>query len=438
MRAVELVERKRDGGRLSADEILWLIQSYTNGSIPDYQMSAMLMAVFFKGLDEKELFTWMDAMLESGEKLELSAIDQPKVDKHSTGGVGDKVSICLGPLVAACGVAVPMVSGRGLAHSGGTLDKLESIPGFNTTLEPLALREILSKTGLVFAGQSRTLVPADRKLYALRDATATVPAIPLMASSIMSKKMAEDLDCLVLDVKVGSGAFLKNIKQAERLAKIMVAIGGSYGVKTVALITDMNTPIGREVGNANEITEAISVLKGEGPGDLTKLTYALGAEMLLLAGIAEDQDDARARLQGAVDSGAALETFARVIEAQGGNANVIDTPSLLPGARHIQELAATESGTVTGCDALQVGLAAMILGAGRETKEDKIDPAVSVTLLAKPGDPIEKGQALARVACNDLARLPEALRLLGEAWTISQKVYERPPLIKARISSALQ
>ncbi len=339
MRMVDLIERKRDGGTLSGDEIVWLIDGYTKDAIPDYQMSAMLMAVFLKGLDQEELSAWVGAMLNSGEQLELSSIERPRVDKHSTGGVGDKVSIPLGPIVAACGVAIPMMSGRGLAHTGGTLDKLETIPGFITTVEPTRLRELLAKNGLVFAGQSATLVPADRKIYALRDATGTVPSIPLITSSIMSKKLASDLNGLVLDVKVGSGAFMKDLDHARRLARTMVKIGESYGVKTMALLTDMDTPIGREVGNANEIAESIAVLKGEGTADLTSLTYALGAEMLIFAGIAKDQEDANQRLHKVVDSGAALETFARVIEAQGGDANVVDNPDLLPQARTSQRAA---------------------------------------------------------------------------------------------------
>lgn len=430
---VDLIERKRDGGTLSADEIVWLINSYTRAAIPDYQMSAMLMAVFLKGLDQDELSAWVGAMLNSGEQLDLSSIDRPRVDKHSTGGVGDKVSIPLGPMVAACGVAIPMVSGRGLAHTGGTLDKLETIPGFVTMIEPDRLRTLLAKNGLVFAGQSETLVPADRKIYALRDATGTVPSIPLITSSIMSKKLASDLNGLVLDVKVGSGAFMKDLEHARRLARTMVAIGNTYGVKTMALLTDMDTPIGREVGNANEIAESIAVLKGEGTVDLTRLTHALGAEMLVFAGIAKDQQDADERLQQVVDSGAALETFARVIEAQGGNASVIDDLSLLPQAQHNKDLLATESGTVTRCDALQVGMAAMALGAGRATKEDEIDHAVGITLLAKPGETVAVGEPLARVAWNDAARLDDALRILNKAWTIEAEAFVKPILIRGEV-----
>ncbi len=433
MRMVDLIERKRDGGRLSADEIVWLINSYTQDRIPDYQMAAMLMAVFFQDLDGDELSAWVGAMLDSGERLDLSAIERPRVDKHSTGGVGDKVSIPLGPMVAACGVAIPMISGRGLAHTGGTLDKLETIPGFVTMLEPARLRRLLAKNGLVFAGQSETLVPADRKLYALRDTTGTVPSIPLITSSIMSKKLASDLHGLVLDVKVGSGAFMKDQERARRLARTMIAIGNAYGVKTMALLTDMDTPIGREVGNANEIAESIAVLKGEGTPDLTRLTLALGAEMLIFAGIAQDPAEAKQRLQAAVESGAALQVFAQVIADQGGDAGVVDNPALLPRARHHKELLASESGTVTRCDALQIGMAAMALGAGRATKEDKIDHAVGITLLAKPGESVETGQPLARVAWNDEARLAAAMHILGQAWTIGAEAFVKPLLIRGEV-----
>ena len=434
MNAVELIERKRDGGRLESDEIRWLISSYTSGGVADYQMSAMAMAILLNGLDADELADWTDAMLHSGDVLDFSDLDRPKSDKHSTGGVGDKVSIPLGPMVAACGVAIPMMSGRGLGHTGGTLDKLESIPGFETDLDPDRFRSILSRTGLVLAGQSESLVPADRKLYALRDASGTVASIPLIASSIMSKKLAEGLDSLVLDVKFGSGAFMTEISDARRLAETMVGIGSSHGVETIALLTNMDTPLGNEVGNANEIRESLSVLRGEGPADLTEVTMALGAQMLLASGSAETADDARERLTEAVESGAAIERFRDVISAQNGDPDVIDDESILPSTGRFEEIPAPDSGYLGSCDARTIGIAAMRLGAGRSRKEDTIDPAVGITLLAKPGDEVERGHPIARLEYRHQARLDEALRILGEAWTVTDSPPDPPDLIVDRIT----
>jgi pyrimidine-nucleoside phosphorylase len=374
-------------------------------------------------------------MLNSGNVLELSAIEAPKLDKHSTGGVGDKVSIPLGPMVAACGIAVPMMSGRGLGHTGGTLDKLETIPGFTTNLDPDTFKRILSKTGLVLAGQSKTLVPADRKLYALRDATGTVPSIPLIASSIMSKKLAEDLDGLVLDVKVGEGAFMETYDQALALAETLVDIGRSYDLKVVALLTNMATPLGREVGNANEIAESLAVLAGGGPEDLVEITYALGSEMLQLAGLAQNDEAARALLRAAVDSGAAMKKFAEVIEEQGGDPRVVDHPGLLPRAKFQEELPAPRSGYVTVCDALKVGVAAMRLGAGRERKEDNIDPGVGITIVAKPGERVDEGQPLARILYNEEGRLAMARPLLKRAFHIGTIPAAQPSLILGEVRS---
>ncbi|MDH3260716.1 MAG: thymidine phosphorylase [Acidimicrobiia bacterium] len=435
MTAIDLIERKRDGGRLSTAEIGWLIKNYTSGSVTDYQMAAMLMAAYIHGLDRAELFAWTDAMLHSGDLLDLSAIKAPKIDKHSTGGVGDKVSIPLAPMVAACGVAVPMMSGRGLGHTGGTLDKLETIPGFTTNLDPNTFARILSDTGLVLGGQSKTLVPADQKLYALRDATGTVPSIPLIASSIMSKKLAEDLDGLVLDVKVGEGAFMESPDQALELAETLVGIGQAYDLKVVALLTNMDAPLGREVGNANEIAESIAVLAGGGPDDLVEITYALGSEMLQLAGMAQDDEAARRLLRAAVDSGAAMEKFAAVIEAQGGDPRVLDHPGLLPKARYQQELPASRTGYVTLCDARNVGVAAMRLGAGRERKEDEIDPAVGISIVAKPGEQVDEGQPIARISFNDEGRLAMALPLLKRAFHIASIPAGQPPLILGEVRS---
>ncbi len=434
MNAVELIQRKRDRGVLTDDEIAWLIRSYTSGAVTDYQMAAMAMAVCLNGLEPSELVEWTRAMLHSGDVLDFSDITLPKVDKHSTGGVGDKVSIPLAPMVAACGVAIPMMSGRGLGHTGGTLDKLESIPGFTTALDPGRFREVLDSCGLVLAGQSETVVPADRKLYALRDATATVESIPLISSSIMSKKLAEDLDGLVLDVKVGSGAFMKTRERARELAETMVGIGKAYEVKTVALLTAMEEPLGNEVGNANEVAESIAVLRGEGPSDLVEVTMALGIEMLSLAGIETDPDRARTMLEATRTSGKALEVLARVIEAQGGDPRVTEDPGLiLPRSPHRTDVTATEAGFVHGLDALKVGLAAMRLGAGRERMEDTIDPAVGITVLVKPGTEVEADQPILRLSYRHPARLEEALSVLDGAIDIGDEKPDSKPLILERV-----
>ena len=434
MNAVELIQRKRDRGVLTGEEIAWLIRSYTSGAVADYQMAAMAMAVFVNGLEPAELVEWTRAMLHSGEVLDFSDITLPKVDKHSTGGVGDKVSIPLAPMVAACGVAIPMMSGRGLGHTGGTLDKLESIPGFTTALDPGRFRQVLDACGLVLAGQSETLVPADRKLYALRDATATVESIPLISSSIMSKKLAEDLDGLVLDVKVGSGAFMKTRDRARELAETMVGIGRAYEVKTVALLTAMDVPLGNEVGNANEIAESIAVLRGEGPADLVEVTMALGIEMLSVAGVETDPGRARSLLEGTRTSGKALEVFARVIEAQGGDPRVTEDPSsVLPRAPHRKDVTAEHAGFLQGLHALKVGVAAMRLGAGRERKEDTIDPAVGITVLVKPGVEVGVGQPILKLSYRHPARLEEALSVLAGAIEIGDEEPDSKPLILERV-----
>ncbi|HKZ24557.1 MAG TPA: thymidine phosphorylase [Acidimicrobiia bacterium] len=417
MNAIELIERKRDGGRLSDTETQWLIRSYVDGSVADYQMAAMAMAIFLQGLDGDELAAWTLAMLRSGQVLDLGRVERPKIDKHSTGGVGDKVSIPLAPMVAACGVAVPMMSGRGLGHTGGTLDKLESIPGFRTGLDPAEFGRILEQCGLVLAGQSETLVPADRKLYALRDATGTVPSIPLIASSIMSKKLAEDLDGLVLDVKVGSGAFMKDVPRARQLATTMIDIGRNHGVPVHAVLTAMDQPLGREVGNAAEIRESIDVLRGEGPPDLVELTLLLGERMLKLAGVG----GGRGALQQTIDSGAGFEKLLGVVAAQGGDPRTIEDPRLLPTARLRQTIPAPTAGVVNRCDALTIGVGAMRLGAGRERQEDSIDPAVGVTVHSKVGDRVGRGDPLATVNYNDPGRWEAARPLLESAWSLADE-----------------
>lgn len=427
--AVELIELKRDGKRLPPDGIEWLIASYTDGSVPDYQMSAMAMAIVLNGMDTEELATWTSAMVASGEVLDFSDIPAPKVDKHSTGGVGDKISIPLAPLVAACGVAVPMMSGRGLGHTGGTLDKLESIPGFVPRIDQNRFREILSAHHLVLAGQSDTIVPADRQLYALRDSTGTVASIPLISSSIMSKKLSEGLDGLVLDVKTGSGAFMDTIEEARELARTMVGIGINNGVETVALITSMDQPLGKEVGNANEIKESVEVLNGDGPSDVTEITFALGEVMLELAGI----EGGRERLRETIDSGAALATLKAVVTAHGGDPSVLDDTSLLERASHEAVIEAPEEGVVTRCDALTIGLAATRLGAGRERKEDSVDHGVGITLEAKIGSNVAQGDPLAIVRYNDETKWEEQRDKLASAWTIGPDSPPEAELIVERI-----
>lgn len=434
--AIELIERKRDGLKLSPAEIRWLISAFTSGEVTDYQMAAMAMAVFLRGLDPDELATWTESMLHSGETLDLSGLDGPKVDKHSTGGVGDKVTIPLLPMVRACGVLAPTLTGRGLGHTGGTRDKLEAIPGMSTSLSSDRFMEVLSSHGMVYGGQSENLAPADRKLYALRDATGTVPSLPLIASSIMSKKLAEDLDGLVLDVKTGAGAFMTDPELARELAVTMVGIGKAHGVRTSALLTSMESPLGREVGNASEILESLAILGGDGPRDLWEVTMALGSEMLVLADKAHDRAEARRMLTAAVESGRALEVFGQVVEAQGGDRRVIEDPSLLPLAPRRADVAATASGWVSDCHARTVGIAATRLGAGRERKEDSIDPGVGITLLAKRGDRVEQGQPLARVAYREESRWQSVRPMLSAAWSIAEQPPTPIPLIGETIRSS--
>lgn len=425
---VELIMTKRDGGSLPPDAVRWIISEYTADRIPDYQLSALLMAIVFNGMTQDELDPWTDAMLHSGEVLELSDVAMPLVDKHSTGGVGDKISIPLVPIVASCGVAVPMISGRGLGHTGGTLDKLESIRGFTTAIHPSEFAAQLNDIGAVMAGQTETLVPADRRIYALRDATGTVPSIPLISSSIMSKKLAEDLDGLLLDVKVGSGAFMKTIEDATTLAKTMVAIGASHGTSVTAILTDMSQPLGRAVGNANEIAEAVEILRGRGPEDVRELTIRFAAEMLVLAGLS-DMDAATAQAVDAIESGAALEVFLRLTERQGGDPALVEDTSLLPKATEEHVLVAPRSGVVSRCDAYQIGIASVRLGAGRAKKENHIDPAVGLLIEAKIGDEIERGDPLVRIAYNDEQKCSAALEALSQAWEIGEEPARVGPLI---------
>src|SRR5574341_436127 len=380
MRPYEVIHRVRDGRPVGARAIAELVAGYTAGQVPDYQMAAFCMAVFFRGLPEDELEALTRAMLESGEVLDLSDVSGPKVDKHSTGGVGDKVSLALAPLAAACGLKVPMISGRALGHTGGTLDKLESIPGFRVDLPVERVREIVASVGACLAGQTERLAPADRKLYALRDVTATVESIPLITASIMSKKLAEGLNVLVLDVKNGSGAFLPEVERGLELAKTMIALGEDRGCPTVALLTAMDRPLGRACGNALETEEAILALRGEGPPDLMEVTYALGVEMLLAAGVEKSPKKARKKLETALSSGLAAEKFEQVIEAQGGNPKAVEDPSVLPQPEAVEVFAAPETGVVTRVDPRLIGRAVSALGGGRQTVDDVIDPTVGFVI----------------------------------------------------------
>jgi pyrimidine-nucleoside phosphorylase len=422
VRAYELIHRKRDGGRLTPAELHALIAGYVAGEIPDYQLAAFCMAVFFRGLDEEETGALTDAMLRSGDVLDLSALPGVKVDKHSTGGVGDKISLPLAPLAAACGVKVPMVSGRGLGHTGGTLDKLEAIPGFRVDLPVERFVELVRDHGLGLIGQTARIAPADKRLYALRDVTATVESIPLIAASIMSKKLAEGIDALVLDVKVGRGAFMKTRDDARRLALALVGIGRRMGKRVTALLTTMDQPLGQAVGNALEVVESIELLRGGGPADLRELTVALTAEMVLLARLAPDLPAARAAVEAAIADGRGLARFRDIVAAQGGDPRAIDDPGRLPRAAQVIPLEAEADGVVAALDAEAVGLAAMALGAGRARVEDRIDPSVGVVLLRKVGDRVVRGEPLCLVHRNPggepqpqvAARLRAAYRIVTD------------------------
>ena len=431
MRAVDVIQRKRDGHELAPADIAAFIEGYTSGAIPDYQASAFAMAVYFKGMTAAETVALTRAMMETGEVLDLRDLPGPKVDKHSTGGVGDKTSLILAPLAAACGVFVPMISGRGLGHTGGTLDKLEAIPGFRVDLSLDEFRAVLRKSRLGLIGQTPEIAPADRKLYALRDVTSTVESQPLIAASIMSKKMAEGIDALILDVKTGDGAFMKSFDDSRALAQAMVDIGRGMGKKVAALITDMDQPLGRAVGNALEVAESVETLRGRGPKDLEDLSVELAAWMLSLAGAAPSLDAARAKVRDALRSGAGLAKFREVIELQGGDAGVVEDPSRLPAARETVDLPAGATGRVAGIACRAVGQAAMLLGAGRETVDSRIDPAVGLVLHKKVGDPVESGEPLLTLHVNDRRRLDESLALLKGAIRIAPEAATPGPLIRA-------
>ncbi|HEY7411152.1 MAG TPA: thymidine phosphorylase [Vicinamibacteria bacterium] len=430
MRAVDVITRKRDGAELSAEEIAFLVDGYTAGRIPEYQASAFAMAVFFKGMTPAETTALTTAMMNSGEVLDLSSLPGPRADKHSTGGVGDKTSLVLAPLAAACGAFVPMISGRGLGHTGGTLDKLEAIPGFRVGLSLSEFRAVLAECGVCLIGQTPEIAPADRKLYALRDVTATVESLPLIAASIMSKKMAEGIDALVLDVKFGDGAFMKSFADARALAQAMLDIGRGMGKRVAALLTDMQQPLGRTVGNALETQEAIETLKGRGPTDLESLSLELAAWMLRLAGIAPALEEARRRVREALASGAGLRRFQQVIERQGGDPRVCDDPGLLPQARERVDVRARAEGRVASIGCRATGHAAMLLGAGRETVDSRVDPAVGIVFHKKVGDRVMAGEPVCTLHVNDRSRLEQAQQMLAEAIRVAPEAPAAGPLVR--------
>ncbi|MGM0547892.1 MAG: pyrimidine-nucleoside phosphorylase [Bacillota bacterium] len=429
MRAYDIIYKKREGQKLSKEELEFLVNGYVDSKIPDYQIAAWAMAVYFQGMDAQETANLTMLMAESGDMIDLSPISGIKVDKHSTGGVGDTTTLILAPLVASAGIPVAKMSGRGLGHTGGTIDKLESIPSFNTSLSRDKFFDNVNQHGVAVVGQTGNLTPADKKLYALRDVTATVESIPLIASSIMSKKLAGGADAIVLDVKTGNGAFMKDFENAKKLAEAMVAIGKEVGRDTAAYITDMNQPLGQAVGNALEVKEAIRTLKGKGPADLTELCVELGAGMLQLAGKVSSLDQGKELLRTKLKNGEALAKFGELITAQGGSAKVIKDLSLLPTAENKVEVKAEKSGYVSAIKALDVGLAAMILGAGRENKDSKIDLAVGLELKQKIADSVEKGDTLAVLHYNDAANLEEAKAKLLAAFTITKEKKNKNKLL---------
>jgi len=434
---VQLIRKKRDGQALDDAELRQFIAWVTTDAIPDYQVAAMLMAIFFRGLDDRELATWADAMTRSGDVIDLSNVARAKVDKHSTGGVGDKISIPLAPAVAACGVAVPMVSGRGLGHTGGTLDKLESIPGFRVDLPVERFRELVDELGVCLIGQTARIAPADKRLYALRDVTGTVESLPLIASSIMSKKLAEGIDGLVIDCKVGAGAFMKTVENARALCALMRAIGTRAGQRSTCGLTGMEAPIGPTIGNALEIRESIEVLRGGGPVDTRELTHVLGGEMLVLGGVVKDAAEGRARIQQALADGSALEVFRKVVAAQGGDPRVCDSPgSVLPKPKAREELT-LRAGRVVAIDSEKLGIAALVLGAGRRTKDDVIDPSAGLVIDAYLGEVIEAGAPPQIMLQHSLpatdGRIAQARAMITEAFVIQPADQPAPPVRASRV-----
>lgn len=433
MRMVDLIEKKRDGFELSEEEIQFIVKGYTNDEIPDYQMSALAMAIYFQNMTDKERAALTMAMAESGDMIDLSEIDGIKVDKHSTGGVGDKTTIALAPLVASCDVPVAKMSGRGLGHTGGTIDKLESIPGFHVEIDNREFIDLVNKNKLAVIGQTANLTPADKKLYSLRDVTATVNSIPLIASSIMSKKIASGANAIVLDVKTGSGAFMKKLEDSIELAKTMTEIGNRLNRKTVAIISDMNQPLGYAVGNALEIKEAIDLLNGEGPEDLLELCLTLGSHMVYLANKAASIEEARKMLSDNITSKQAVEKLKQFIASQGGDPNVVDNTDLLPTATYQIEVKAKNEGSVVSIDAQKIGLAAMKLGAGRETKDSVIDLAVGIVLHKKIADKVEQDEVIATLHANE-ENVLEIVQMVQDAYTIDKQLVAKPKLIYEIIS----
>jgi pyrimidine-nucleoside phosphorylase len=449
MRVVDIIRKKRDGGELSREEIEFLVQGATRGTVPDYQLAAWLMAVVWRGMTPAEAAVLTEAMLHSGEAIDFSGIPGAKVDKHSTGGVGDKTSLVIAPVVAAAvagdavgqippipnRIYVPMISGRGLGHTGGTLDKLESIPGFNVNLSLAEFRRVLEKCGCALIGQTPEIAPADKKLYALRDVTATVESPFLICASIMSKKMAEGIDALVLDVKTGGGAFMKNPADAEYLAELMVETGKRIGKKIVALLTDMDQPLGRKVGNALEIEEVLEILNGQGPADLRELCDELSAWMFVLGGSVKTVVEGRLLASEMIASGRARDAFREVIRLQGGDPRIVDDPSRLPQAQHEQRVTAPAAGYVTAIQCEQIGIASMMLGGGREKMDDKIDPAVGLILEKKVGDAVKAGETLCTIRYNSDARLSETAALLARSFRIGPRQPSVPPLVQKIIGA---
>ncbi|EJO7155580.1 pyrimidine-nucleoside phosphorylase [Staphylococcus pseudintermedius] len=432
MRMVDIIAKKRDGHALTKEEIEFVVNGYTNDDIPDYQMSSLAMAIFFQDMTDEERAYLTMAMVESGDQIDLSNIEGIKVDKHSTGGVGDTTTLVLAPLVAALDAPVAKMSGRGLGHTGGTIDKLESVEGFHVEISEEAFVKLVNEDKVAVIGQTGNLTPADKKIYALRDVTATVNSIPLIASSIMSKKIAAGADAIVLDVKTGNGAFMKTVEDAEQLAHAMVKIGNQVGRQTMAIISDMSQPLGRAIGNALELQEAIDTLKGEGPEDLTELVLTLGSQMVVLAQKAKDLDEARGMLQEVIDNGKALEKFKTFLSNQGGDASVVDDPSKLPTAQYQFELPAKRSGVVSEMIANEIGIASMMLGAGRQTKEDVIDLAVGLVLNKKVGDRVEEGESLLTIYANS-EDVEQVKQKLYDNITISDHA-EQPQLIHTIIT----
>lgn len=431
MRPYDIILKKRNGGKLSREEIRYMVLGYARGEVTDYQMAAWLMAIYFRHMDEEETFYLTEAMIDSGERVDLSSIPGVKVDKHSTGGVGDKTTLVVAPLVSSCGLPVVKMSGRALGHTGGTIDKLESIPGFRTDLPLEEFVENVKRCGIAIVGQTLNLVPADKKIYALRDATATVDEISLIASSVMSKKLAGGSDAFVLDVKVGTGAFMKELDEARRLAKLMVEIGKRFGKRVVAVLSDMNNPLGKAVGNSLEVLEAIDTLKGKGPRDLLELSLTLGALMLELAGISKDAEEGKKLLVEKLKSGEALEKFREMVRAQGGDERVVDVPEeVLPISRSVVEVRARESGFISWMDTEKIGLAVMALGAGRKRKEDSVDHSVGVIVEKKIGDFVERGDVVFKVHYSKKSELTEALGMLERSFKISGEPPKEIQLIK--------